>query len=319
MSSFRPARAARWRANTLSAAQPAARGLLGAGALCALGAVTVGLSPIFVRVSDTAPEASAFWRALLALPVLALWALWERRRRSVDLQAPPRARARRWIWLAGAFFAGDLFFWHLAIAHTSLANASFLTNCLPVVFVAAGAWALLSERPSRAYAAAVVVALTGAALLGVESVRIDPAHLFGDLCAAATAVFFSAYVIALKRAPGPRLPGLTALEATAATTACLGAACLVLATARPEFEFWPTTAAGWAPLLGLGVLCQGLGQGAIIAALSRVPAGLAAMIILLEPVTTVVLGWLWLGEALSPLQTTGGLLALAAILVAARR
>jgi drug/metabolite transporter (DMT)-like permease len=71
------------------------------GALLA-GATFIALSPIFVRVSEAGPTATAFWRVALAVP--ALWMLY---------WVKPKARARRysgkWLLLIGAglAFAGD--------------------------------------------------------------------------------------------------------------------------------------------------------------------------------------------------------------------
>ena len=42
-----------------------------------LGAVAMGASPIFVRLADVGPYASAFWRTFLALPFLWAWARME--------------------------------------------------------------------------------------------------------------------------------------------------------------------------------------------------------------------------------------------------
>ena len=95
-------------------------------ALC-LGAVAMGVSPVFVRLADVGPFASAFWRVALAVPVLALWAISEGGSRA--LAAAFRSRA---IWLAGIFFSIDLFFWHLSILHTSIANATFLSSMAPI-------------------------------------------------------------------------------------------------------------------------------------------------------------------------------------------
>ena len=273
--------------------------------LCATGAVAVGLSPIFVRLSDVAPEASAFWRAMLALPLLALWAKLER-------GAAP-VRGWRFAWVAGAFFAGDLIFWHLSILNTTLANASFLTNVLPVLFVTLAAWALFADRPTRRFVVGMVLALVSAVLLAGASVDLDPRFLTGDFQAVVTAMFLSAYVLALKtggRAPG----GATALRATAATTALILPVSLLAGGA-----FWPQSLEGWVAVIALGVVCQGLGQGAIVASLRLIPAGVAAVIILLEPLTTVVVGWVWLGEPLSGIQLIGGFCALAAILVVRER
>src|SRR5436190_3617816 len=75
-----------------------------------LGAVAMGASPLFVRLADVGPYASAFWRCALALPFLAIWASWEKGGLAASVCGTDRA-----VILSGIFFAGDLFFWHLSI------------------------------------------------------------------------------------------------------------------------------------------------------------------------------------------------------------
>src|SRR5690606_20865635 len=106
-----------------------------------LGAVAMGASPLFVRGADVGPFASAFWRTALALPFLAIWAAMEPKAKRSPL-------TNRSVWLSGVMFAGDLFFWHLSILATTIANATFLATTAPL-FVAAGAWFLLGERIQR--------------------------------------------------------------------------------------------------------------------------------------------------------------------------
>ena len=71
------------------------------------GALAIGSSGIFVRLSETGPTATAFWRGCLALPPLALWALLERRAARAAGRAPASLRDPQFFW-AGVFFAGDL-------------------------------------------------------------------------------------------------------------------------------------------------------------------------------------------------------------------
>src|SRR3954453_3256668 len=90
------------------------RVLLAVSALV-LGAVAMGASPVFVRLADVGPYASAFWRTFLALPFLWLWARIENggaRSTGFALDVPMLA--------AGFAFTGDLFFWHLAIFGTTV-------------------------------------------------------------------------------------------------------------------------------------------------------------------------------------------------------
>src|SRR4051794_28578954 len=92
-----------------------------------LGAVAMGASPLFVRLADVGPYASAFWRCALALPFLAIWAAWEKGGLAASVRGIDRA-----VILSGVFFAGDLFFWHLSIMATTVANATFFATTAPI-------------------------------------------------------------------------------------------------------------------------------------------------------------------------------------------
>src|SRR5262245_48527994 len=72
-----------------------------------VGAIAMGASPIFVRLADVGPYASAFWRTALALPFLYAWMKLEDAGR-----APAWPRLDRQLVLCGLLFTGDLFFWH---------------------------------------------------------------------------------------------------------------------------------------------------------------------------------------------------------------
>src|SRR5690242_7592949 len=97
-----------------------------------VGATFIALSPIFVRLSDVGPTASAFWRVALAAPLL--WPLVLASRRGGEAVLP-----WKWLLAAGAAFAGDLAFWHWSIRFTSVANATLLAN-LAAPFVTAAVW-----------------------------------------------------------------------------------------------------------------------------------------------------------------------------------
>src|SRR5437773_247089 len=109
------------------------------------GALAIGSSGIFVRVSETGPTATAFWRGCLALPPLAVWAWLERRHRVSPAAAPGMAAASLreplLVW-AGVFFAGDLALWHASLVFTLiLLPLALLQKFLPAT--AAGWWVLL--------------------------------------------------------------------------------------------------------------------------------------------------------------------------------
>ena len=130
-------------------------------ALAALlvGATCIALSPIFVRVSEAGPTATAFWRVALAVPVL--WILY-----ALKSKAKTHRYSGKWPLLlaAGFAFAGDLAFWHTSIKLTSVANSTLLAN-LASIFVTLAAWIFLRQRPSGLFLAGLAAALLGVTLL----------------------------------------------------------------------------------------------------------------------------------------------------------
>src|SRR3989442_14875379 len=82
------------------------------------GAVGIGFAPIFVRLSELGPSATAFYRLFFALPILWLWLGLERRQANPTQQTLHGARPgspifQRWmIVVAGLCFAIDLALWH---------------------------------------------------------------------------------------------------------------------------------------------------------------------------------------------------------------
>src|SRR5262249_10133320 len=105
----------------------------------------------------------------------------------------------RAILLAGLLFAGDLFFWHLAILGTTLANATFLAPTMPI-WVALGAVLLLGERVTKATLAGLVLCLAGGGALVGESFSFAPNRLMGDVYGTITAMFFGGYMLAVRAA-----------------------------------------------------------------------------------------------------------------------
>src|SRR5882672_10617388 len=230
-----------WHRMTMTAAGISDEGhrvALAVGALV-LGAIAMGASVLFVRWADVGPYASAFWRVFLALPFLWIW---------MRLEAQSGATHRPIdgaVILAGLFFTGDLFFWHLAILGTTVANATFLATTAPI-WVALGAWLVLSETVDRrALIGLALCILGGFALLG-ESYGLAPQRLMGDLYGVATAVFFGAYVLAVRAARARHGAAQVMFVSTAISSVCLFAIAFAF-----EPRILPQSANGVGALLAL--------------------------------------------------------------------
>jgi drug/metabolite transporter (DMT)-like permease len=273
-----------------------------------LGGTCIALSPIFVRLSEAGPTPTAFWRVMLAVPVL--WILWFFRRE-------PKARrySGKWplLFAAGFAFAGDLAFWHTSIQLTSVANSTLLAN-LASIFVTLAAWLLWRQRPQPLFLAALALALGGVALLVHTSLSFSRSALLGDALGVVTAMFYAWYILAVK---GLRDRGTATLQVMAVTSTLTAVILLPVALASGE-PMLPTTAYGWGILLGLALISHAAGQGLIAYALAHLPAAFSSVGLLLQPVVAAFFAWVLLAEPVAALQIAGGLVVLAAIWLARR-
>lgn len=278
-----------------------------------LGAVAIGCSPIFVRLSELGPVATAVYRVGFALPALLLvMAL-----RPAPAPTPATAAGRGLadyglLFLAGAAFAGDLATWHWSIGLTTVANATLLANFAPI-FVALGSWLLFGERFTPLFLAGLALSMLGALLLMGSSVNLSLDRLYGDLLGLSCGVFYGIYILSISRLRS-RFDTLTIMVATGIVTALL---LLPMALVQGE-SLVAATMHGWLILIGLALISHAGGQSLIAYALAHLPAAFSSVALLTQPVIAAILAVIVLGEAPGWLQVAGGLVVLAGIYVAKR-
>jgi len=274
------------------------------------GAICIALSPIWVRVSDVGPTASAFWRVALAVPLL--WILFAFNGKGRKFLGRDRYLP---LLAAGIAFAGDLAFWHWSIQYTSVANSTLLAN-LASIFVTLAAWVLWKQRPSGLFVTGLAAALLGVALLVRASLGFSPTALLGDALGVATAMFYAWYLLSMK---GLRDRGAATLQLMATTTTITAVILLPVALASAHLSgqaLLPQSCTGWLKLLGLAWISHSAGQSLIAYALAQLPAAFSAVGLLLQPVMAAVFAWLLLAEPLSAPQFAGGAVVLAGIYLA---
>lgn len=267
-----------------------------------VGALCIGLAPIFVRIGEVGPSAAAFWRTLLALPLLALLP------RDPN-ESTTRREDRHGLWLAGLCFAGDLAVWHRAIGYTSVANATLLANLSPV-FVALGLRFFWHEHQPARFWLGLALGLGGAGLLVAESFSISVRGAFGDSLGVIAAVFYGGYQIAVSRVRQRCSTRQVMLVTSAVTAAVLLP--IVLITHE---TLWPPDLRGWMVLFALAAISHVGGQGLIAYALAGLPAAFASVGLLVQPVAATLFAWVLLGERCSGLQAVGGAIVLGGILL----
>ena len=243
------------------------------------------------------PSTGTVFRALFGLPLLALVAISERRRFGALPWPTIRLAA-----VAGIFFAGDLLLWHHAIEAVGAGLATVLGN-LQVIVVGFVAWLLLGERPSRATLLALPVVLAGIVLIsgavGGRAYGADPG--LGVILGLGTAMCYAGYLLVIRR--GGRDARRPAGPVAVATLFVVLAAGLV-GTAYGDLDLLPAPRSlAWLALLG--ITSQSAGYLFISISLPRLPAVVTSIILLSQPVMTVVLSIILLGEAPSPAQFIG--------------
>ena len=281
-----------------------------------LGAIGIAFAPIFVRLSETGPVTTAFYRLLFALPMLWVWSQIDIRtaaRKQRQKPKVPRSRYEwKWVCLAGLFFAGDLAVWHWSIVFTTVANATLFANFAPI-FVTFGAWFLFKEHISRLFLFGLVFALSGAALLIGVSFGLGPQQVLGDALGLLTAVFYAGYILSIKQ--------VRTMFSTSVTMMWSGIiTCVALFTIAflSEDQLLASTLYGWSVLIGLALVSHTGGQAMIAYALAHLPASFASVALLLQPATAAFLAWIILGETLGLVQGFGGILVLTGIFLAWR-
>ncbi len=269
------------------------------------GAVAIGFAPIGLRLSDFGPQATAFWRFLFALPMIAA---------VIYAGGGKLGRPSVIALVAGTFFGLDITFWHASLVMTSVANATFLVN-LGNAAVGLVAWVVLRERPTNIWLIAISVALLGAFFLSQGAANAHSSGAIqGDLLALIAAVMVGLYLFFAKLARRTETAMQVLFWSTAATLVVSAIASGVrneaLIPPEPSWFIWP---------LALAIVAHVIGQGLIVAGVGRTPASVAGLLLLIQPVTGALIAWPLFNEALTQVQMIGCALVLCGVWLAGRR
>jgi drug/metabolite transporter (DMT)-like permease len=266
--------------------------------------IALAFGPWFVRIADTGPVASAFWRMALAVPVLLAAAAMTR---GLSFALP----RRMWLFLAlaGVAFAADLGSWHIGILQTTLANATLFGNSATFIFPIYG-FIIARAWPTRMQGAALLLAAIGAGLLMGRSYQLDPRHLVGDLLCVLAGVLYAVYFMLMADVRRTMAP----LSALALSSIAALLPLLLLAVALSE-RIVPDD---WTPLLLLALVSQIIGQGCMIYALGKLSPLVVGLALLVQPVVAAIIGWVVYDERLG-LPDLFGVTLVAVALVMVRR
>lgn len=219
-------------------------------------------------------------------------------------------------WLGRVFLLGSFnfaVFWALLfVAAYRLPGGVAATlgalQAMMVIFMARG-W-LGTPIRARAVAAAAAGVLGVALLLVGRDAGLDPVGIAAGLGGAASMA--AGTVLSRKWQPPVSALSFTAWQLTAGGLILLPFA-LIMEPALP-----PLTRMNLAGLVWLGVIGAAASYALWFRGVARIEPGAVAMFGMMSPLTAVLLGWVVLGQSLSPLQGLGAAVVLGSVWVGQR-
>ena len=255
-----------------------------------------GTLGLFVRRIEVTSAELALYRAVLAAVFILLFFLIRRER--------PRLREIRgalWLLLlSGAAMGFDWMLLFEAYKYTTISLATLSYYVAPVI-VTALCPLLFHERMTRTQVICFLMSTLGVALIiGSGGLQGGGSDLRGIVCAVGAAVFYAAVILLNKY-----IRGVTGLERT--FVQLLAAVVVLVPYVGLTSGFHPEvlSATGWVNLLIVGFVHTGLTYCMYCAAIRTLPGQESSLLSYLDPIVSVLISVLLLGEPLAPIQIAG--------------
>ena len=270
--------------------------------LIIISAASFGTLPIFTRLAYRAGAEPVTLLALrFALASIVMVAIIAARKIPF-----PRGRTLLGLVLMGAIgYVGQSLAYFTALTMASAALVALLLYLYPALVTLLSA-IFLKEHLTLAKISALALALVG------TSLTVEPTgsgRLLGVVLAIASAVIYSIYILA-----GSRITAHTNAIASS-TTIMLSAATVYAGIVVVRGPIFPQASYGWITIVAIALVSTVLPIVTFFAGLERLGPTRASTLSTFEPIVSVVLATLVLGETINPLQVLGGALILAAVII----
>jgi len=272
------------------------------GILCGLGAASIwgGMYVVSKVVLDIIPPFSLVsLRLLLGVLTLAI---------ALAIRGFPKIARTQFWQVIGVGFVGygiSLSLQFLGTKLSSAANGSLVTSATPA-FVLIFAWILLKEKITSLRLIALLLATSGVvAVIDPRSAQLNPDLFLGNLLLLGAALTWALYSVLVRKAT----QALDVLPFS--LLAFLGGLPVSIPAGAWELK---TIGVGEINLgiiggvLFLGIISTALAMVLWNSAFTLVDANLASLTFFAQPVVGTLLGWLFLGEKITPLFLVGGIL-----------
>jgi len=272
------------------------------GILCGLGAASIwgGMYVVSKVVLDIIPP-FALVSLRLILGALTLFIV-------LLIRGFPNFSRKQFLQVLGVGLVGygvSLSLQFLGTKLSTAANGSLVTSATPA-FVLVFAWILLKETITPLRLVSLVLATLGViAVIDPRSAQLNPDLFLGNLSLIGAAITWALYSVLVRKTT----QNLEVLPFS--LIAFLGGLPITMPVGAWEFGtlgFGEITLGVVGGILFLGVISTALAMFLWNTAFALVDAGLASLTFFAQPVVGTLLGWLFLGERITPLFLLGGFL-----------
>ncbi|HSL43098.1 MAG TPA: DMT family transporter [Anaerolineales bacterium] len=282
------------------------------GILCGLGAASIwgGMYVVSKVVLDIIPPFSLVTiRLILGALTLVLVLL---------VRGFPRPSRPQVIQILGVGFVGygvSLSLQFLGTKLSTAANGSLVTSATPA-FVLIFAWLLLKEKITWLRLVALILATLGVlAVIDPRSAQLNPDLFMGNLALIGAAVTWALYSVLVRKTTQNTDVLLFSM------IAFLGGLPITIPSSAWELQIVSVgeiTLGVVGGILFLGIISTALAMVLWNTAFAFVDASLASLTFFAQPVVGTLLGWLFLGERITPLFLLGGLLIGLGLIISSR-
>jgi len=273
-----------------------------------LGAFLISFSPVLVSISDLEPTVSAFYRVFIGSIFLVLIIYINRKRYINAFTVNP------YLILAGIFFALDLWFWHRSILYIGPGMSTLIAN-FQIFIIPFMSFFIFSMIPNKSQIIAVIIGIAGLYLTLGYGVSISDENIkLGFTFGIMTALAYSAYILSLKK---------NNIESKLEISPVISLFYVSIISALILFIVINIEGASLAingsrnlySMLAYGIICHVFGWYMIILGLKTVTATSAGIILISQPIFSLIWDYLFLSRLTNTIEIIGIIIVIIAMII----
>lgn len=270
-----------------------------------IGVIAVSTSAIFVKLATAPAPVIAFYRLFFSTVLIAPFFFLK------HISELKNLSKKEWVYstIAGVFLAFHFILWFESLHYTSVASSVVLVTLQPL-FAFIGTYFFFKEKVSIVAICSGLIAITGSVIISWGDFKISGIALFGDLLALAACAMITAYLLFGQEIRKRHSLTLYTFIVYGISSVTLLGYCLVL-----RYPLAPYPQADWIYFLLLAVIPTLLGHSLFNWSLKWVSTNTISIMILFEPVGSIILAYYFLGEKMIVPQIIGGIIIMLGIIL----